>query len=194
MALIKCSECGNQVSSAAASCPKCGVPVAFEDNLTPLATIQHTNKRGLMIENEIWKGNPSYLYYLGHFFFGVLMILLGPYLWPGGLFIILYALLDRKAKLYMLTNKCVMSKAGIISRQIHEVGTKDIRNINVKQGILERLFGLGTVEIASAGTAGIEVEFKGIRDPMRIRDLIRQEKDEADSGNWKTLVRSSSGK
>lgn len=28
MALIKCAECGNEVSDSAASCPKCGAPVA----------------------------------------------------------------------------------------------------------------------------------------------------------------------
>ena len=28
MALINCAECGNQVSDSAASCPKCGAPVA----------------------------------------------------------------------------------------------------------------------------------------------------------------------
>ena len=74
-----------------------------------------------------------------------------------------------------------MSKAGIISRKIQEVGVRDIRNINLKQGIVERLLGLGTVDIASAGTGGIEVSFLGIKDPMRARDLIRREKDEADN-------------
>lgn len=28
MALIKCPECGNEVSSSAVSCPKCGYPIA----------------------------------------------------------------------------------------------------------------------------------------------------------------------
>lgn len=28
MALIKCKECGDQVSDKAASCPKCGAPIA----------------------------------------------------------------------------------------------------------------------------------------------------------------------
>ncbi|RVS47000.1 zinc-ribbon domain-containing protein [Citrobacter freundii] len=28
MALIKCKECGEQVSDKAASCPKCGAPIA----------------------------------------------------------------------------------------------------------------------------------------------------------------------
>lgn len=30
MALIKCSECGNEVSDKASSCPKCGNPIANE--------------------------------------------------------------------------------------------------------------------------------------------------------------------
>ncbi len=27
MALMKCKECGNEVSNKAASCPKCGAPI-----------------------------------------------------------------------------------------------------------------------------------------------------------------------
>ena len=45
MALIQCGECGNQVSTSAAACPKCGAPVASTAIGTPLATIQQTSKR-----------------------------------------------------------------------------------------------------------------------------------------------------
>ncbi len=44
MALIRCPECGNQVSTVAASCPQCGAPVASWNIQTPLATIQRTSK------------------------------------------------------------------------------------------------------------------------------------------------------
>jgi uncharacterized membrane protein YdbT with pleckstrin-like domain len=176
MALVKCSECGNQVSTTAPACPKCGAPIVSQGIGIPLATIQQTSNQ-LKVENDVWKGNPSYLYYFGHFLAGVLFLPLFGF----GLLFILYALLDRNTKVYTLTNKRVISKAGIISRQINEVGTKDIRNINVKQGILGRMFSIGAVEIASAGTAGIEISFVGIKDPMRARDLIRREKDAADS-------------
>ena len=44
MALVKCPECGNQVSTAAASCPKCGAPIASPGIHTPLATVQRTSK------------------------------------------------------------------------------------------------------------------------------------------------------
>lgn len=46
MALIKCPECNNQVSSTAASCPKCGAPIAGSTGAgTPLTTTQLTSKR-----------------------------------------------------------------------------------------------------------------------------------------------------
>lgn len=35
MALVKCSECGNDVSDQAAACPKCGAPVARAPSPTP---------------------------------------------------------------------------------------------------------------------------------------------------------------
>jgi DNA-directed RNA polymerase subunit RPC12/RpoP len=35
MALMKCSECGKDVSSKAAACPHCGAPVAVAPNVTP---------------------------------------------------------------------------------------------------------------------------------------------------------------
>jgi len=177
MALVKCPECGNQVSTAAIACPKCGAPIASQDMGTPLAAIQQTSKQP-KIEKDVWKGHPSYLYYLANFIIGVLLIPV----FGIGLLIILFAILDRNTRVYTLTNKRVLAKIGIISRQIHEVGTKDVRNINIRQGIFARLFGVGTVEIESAAAAGQgHVRFVGVKNPLPIRDLIRREKDEADS-------------
>ena len=45
MALIKCPECGNQVSTAAAACPHCGAPLSTKGAGTPPTTIQLTSKR-----------------------------------------------------------------------------------------------------------------------------------------------------
>lgn len=36
MALIKCPECGTEVSDKAAACPKCGCPIAEENTRGPL--------------------------------------------------------------------------------------------------------------------------------------------------------------
>lgn len=44
MALIKCPECGNDVSSSAASCPKCGYPIAN--------TLAVNNGSGVAVNNQ----------------------------------------------------------------------------------------------------------------------------------------------
>lgn len=49
MALIKCSECGREVSDKAESCPQCGAPIASaleaEAAGAKLRTIQQTSKK-----------------------------------------------------------------------------------------------------------------------------------------------------
>ena len=94
-----------------------------------------------------------------------------------GIIIIAWALLDKGSKIFTITNKRVKSKNGIIARSIREVNLKDIRSINLKQSIIERLCGLGTIEVGSAGTAGIEVSFSGISQALDIKNKITELKD-----------------
>ncbi len=49
MALVKCDECGREVSSKAATCPQCGNPIVAAVDViatgTPLTTTQSTAKK-----------------------------------------------------------------------------------------------------------------------------------------------------
>jgi uncharacterized membrane protein YvbJ len=49
MALIKCRECGNEISEWALTCPKCGIPIASSRESraagAQLTTIQETSKK-----------------------------------------------------------------------------------------------------------------------------------------------------
>ena len=180
-----CCFCGEDILVAAKKCKHCG-EFLFPDKLQS-ATGQ---------EKEIWIGHPSKLYYIKHWLLSTIFILGGAYLsfvnvylfagpyilifLPLAIWMLLYAILDQKTRVFTHTTRKVMAKVGIISRKTREVAVRDIRSINMNQGILERIFGLGTVQIGSAGTGGIEVEFKGIKNPILVRDRIRRTKDEFD--------------
>lgn len=75
---------------------------------------------------------------------------------------------------FRINNSAIESCYGIISRNIHSIRIRDLRNINVRQGILQRILGIGDVEFSSAGGAGIEVTFFGVGEPLKLKEEILQ--------------------
>lgn len=45
MVIIKCPECGNEVSDQAEKCPKCGINIAWQPISQPVQTIELTSKK-----------------------------------------------------------------------------------------------------------------------------------------------------
>ncbi len=165
----KCPYCGEEILLVAIKCKHCGEFLDKSDSSRKAA-----DRKVGELEKTLWEGNPSHYYYLFAYIIGGILILA----YGLGLIIIIIALLNRKCKVFTVTDRRVKSKVGIISRVTREVLIKDIRVINLKQGILERIFGLGTIEIGSAGTAGIEVSFKGIPETPRIKEMIQKLRDQ----------------
>ncbi len=73
-----------------------------------------------------------------------------------------------------ITKDRAILRKGILSKSTNEVRNKDIKNIQVIQGIIQRIFDTGTIGISSAGTGGIEIVVSGMPRPQEIADLIRQ--------------------
>lgn len=69
-----------------------------------------------------------------------------------------------------LTNKRVILKKGIISRNTDEMKLRSIETVEINQGILGRIFGFGTVKVTGRGTSNLV--FKNIDDPMRVKREI----------------------
>lgn len=53
MALIKCSECGREVSDKATTCPHCGCPILSKSGYTVTYTIQSMGIAGAMHNNSV---------------------------------------------------------------------------------------------------------------------------------------------
>lgn len=159
----KCIFCGEEILSVAIKCKHCGE--FLNKTASPL---QDPNENEP--EKTLWERQPSYLSYLYTYIMGGVLI----FLYGIGLLVIIIAIIDRNCRVFTITNKRVRSKTGIISRSIHEVFIKDIRSVSVQQGILERLFNLGDINIGTAGTAGIEVSFNGISEAADIKEKIQK--------------------
>lgn len=72
---------------------------------------------------------------------------------------------------YGVTNSRVISKYGLIKRNIEEINLSSIESINVNQTILGRLLNYGTIIISGRGTS--KVIFKNIDNVIEVRKLIK---------------------
>jgi len=89
-----------------------------------------------------------------------------------GLIFLLVWWVQNKNTTLIITDKRTILQQGILSRNTNEVMHAHIRNIQVQQSMMERLFNTGTIKIASAGTGDIEITVSGIPTPNRIKAVI----------------------
>ena len=71
-----------------------------------------------------------------------------------------------------VTDQRVTLTKGILSRYTNDVMIADIRNVQIRQSMLQRLFGVGSIGISSSGQAGMEIDVAGLPDPGRIKSII----------------------
>ena len=84
---------------------------------------------------------------------------------------------------YVVTNRGLYSKRGILSRDVQQIGFDKIQNISYSQSALGSSFGYGSVDISTAGGSGVELKFRSIPDPASVQELIAREVDEREQGN-----------
>ncbi len=137
------------------------------------------------IEETLWTGQPSYWNWWALLLIGDLsIVLIGALWWTGesawippvaALSVVAYAgaVMGRAGVRYTLTNQRVIARTGLLSKRVDEVEICDIRNIVLEQSAFDRLCGIGTVGIASAGGDGIEVRFEGIKDAPALKERVR---------------------
>lgn len=164
---VKCPHCGNFYDGDQVKCPHC----TFSNNKDATSDLSEQKDRTKFQHSDelIWSGKPCWSYYIAYWIIGILTLYIGI-----GLIFIVYAILDQKMKEFILTTRKVVSKKGIISRKIDEIALRDIRSTSMIQSIPGRIFGFGTIRIGSAGTAGVEVEFIGIKNAEHIMGQIRE--------------------
>lgn len=69
-----------------------------------------------------------------------------------------------------VTNKRVILKNGIISRRTEEMKLSSIETVEIQQGVIGRILGLGTVKVTGRGIS--ELLFRRISDPLAVKRQI----------------------
>jgi uncharacterized membrane protein YdbT with pleckstrin-like domain len=75
---------------------------------------------------------------------------------------------------YQLTGQRLRESSGVLSRSTDELELYRVKDIVVKQPILHRLFGRGTIIMPTSDKSTPLIVLKSIGDPLRVADLIRQ--------------------
>lgn len=120
----------------------------------------------------IYQVSPSFFRSSPGFF--ILSILLIPFV--VGIFMLLYGWLANRARKLTLMEGEVIFEEGILNKSETELRLDSIRSVKLNKSLGERIFGVGTLQIYSAGDAP-EIVIHGIPDPDNAQDLIRQHSD-----------------
>lgn len=94
-----------------------------------------------------------------------------------GIPIVVAAYLQYTNTNYVVTNRGLYSKRGILSRDVKQIGFEKVQNISYSQTALGSKFGYGSVEISTAGGSGVELRFRSIPEPASVQELISREID-----------------
>lgn len=83
-----------------------------------------------------------------------------------------YMVLSYYLKEFVITNKRVIYKRGVISRNVDEIDIRRIEGTNLRQGILGRMLGYGRVIVRGTGVGNIN--FPLIATPIEFKRLVEK--------------------
>ncbi len=144
-------------------------------------------------EKLLWYGRRSLISYLRRIIIGAILIVLAVMSYIGfislsiltrdiflliGIVLIIFAVVRARANMYYVTNIRILHEYRLFGRSIRETTLDKITDIVFNQGFFERLLNLGSVHFSTAGTGFLGIDFKGIKDPLVVRGLVINAKEE----------------
>jgi len=149
-------------------------------------------------EEELWVGRPSWRHYyplwilwtLGALVFAIFGIWLRHNVswlsgrWSAytialiillsGLYVLIRVVLKVYGLRYRLTTQRLFIERGLIARSIDQTELIRVDDVRVRQGVFDRIFGVGTVEVMSTDVSDAQASIVGVENPQQIAEHIRQ--------------------
>ena len=121
-----------------------------------------------------YQGTQVWIGYLGTFIVAFLFIwtIIIPIL------LILFAILNKYSTKYVITNKRVAGRFGVLSEDFKSASFKHITSVRSRQGVFGKIFNFGTLVIDTSGTASdTEFVWKRVKDPVKVKNMIEEKVD-----------------
>ena len=129
-----------------------------------------------MNDNVVYEAHPAM--FRAHPFWFIGCIVLIPALGIGVLLMLYWYIHTRQTTLSVSQHELLYER-GILSKDRTSVSLKHIRAVHVTQGFLNRIFGVGTIHVSTAGDQP-EFTIKDMPDPGEIREAISTAQDAGD--------------
>jgi uncharacterized membrane protein YdbT with pleckstrin-like domain len=76
--------------------------------------------------------------------------------------------LRRVSTKYLITTQRLRISRGLVRRSVQETRLDRVQNVNYEQGVLDRLFRVGSVDFDTAGTDDSEFRFEWVNGPEKV--------------------------
>ncbi|MEA2003480.1 MAG: PH domain-containing protein [archaeon] len=92
--------------------------------------------------------------------------------------IIAIVVLNKSSTKYVITNKRIAGRYGIISEDFKTATFKHITSVRTKQGVIGKIFKFGNVIIDSSGSGiGVDFIWKHVKNPIEVKNMIEKHID-----------------
>lgn len=81
-----------------------------------------------------------------------------------------------KGERLAVSDREVLQERGLLAKQRTQLNLASVRTVRISQSIGQRIFGVGDIEIFSAGDYA-EIAIRGMPDPTRVRELVSAHND-----------------
>ncbi|MGV3769050.1 MAG: PH domain-containing protein [Sphingobium phenoxybenzoativorans] len=81
-----------------------------------------------------------------------------------------------KGERLAVSDREVLMERGLLAKQRTQLNLSTVRTVRISQTVGQRIFGVGNIEIFSAGDYA-EIAIRGMRNPDRVRELVSVHND-----------------
>ncbi|NLW82435.1 MAG: PH domain-containing protein [Desulfovibrionales bacterium] len=162
---IKCPSCNGEIIIPAKAAPPPAAKVArITTSAPPMAAAPSSDE-----EHQVFELKPTAKAFLGEIIFGILLIPV----FLIGLILLLNVWYKVVSLKYRLTTQRLFVQKGLIAKHLEELELFRVKDVTVKQGILQRLLGFGTIIVLSTDDSNPQVLLIGINKPVDVKETIR---------------------